>query len=298
MVETGEHRIRGHRQDPAHLLQPRAFRADPVHLPGIRLHRPVFVRMMTIDPNEFAGPDQMNPSRDPHPATAAPAQDQLVARKMAARHQMLGPGDQMPPPAVPYRAPPGAPGSAWRSGRRETNCERAFRTWRDTTPCLAAGAIFIPPVSGIMAGNEVVPRIRRGLRPPAGCPVSGGGTRQLQPRRPAASCRTIASAATAPTKVTVRPTGRLDTREGATAEAIQAVVPGRPDASELIRRIVSTDDDEVMPPPKSHKSRLAPGQIELLRRWIAEGAAWGRHGRWRNPCAPPCRRANTRSTRW
>jgi hypothetical protein len=79
---------------------------------------------------------------------------------------------------------------------------------------------------------------------------------------------------------------RLDTREGATADAIQAVVPGRPEASELIRRIVSTDEDEVMPPPKSHKARLKPGQTELLRRWIAEGAAWGRHWALEKPVRP------------
>jgi hypothetical protein len=79
---------------------------------------------------------------------------------------------------------------------------------------------------------------------------------------------------------------RLDTREGATADAIQAVVPGRPEASELIRRIVSTEEDEVMPPPKSHKPRLKPGQTELLRRWIAEGAAWGRHWALEKPVRP------------
>lgn len=80
---------------------------------------------------------------------------------------------------------------------------------------------------------------------------------------------------------------RLDTREGATAESIQAVVPGRPEASELIRRIIATDDDEVMPPPKSHKPRLAPGQVELLRRWIADGAVWGRHWALEKPVRPP-----------
>jgi len=79
---------------------------------------------------------------------------------------------------------------------------------------------------------------------------------------------------------------RLDTREGATADSIQAVVPGRPEASELIRRIVATDEDEVMPPPKSHKPRLAPGQVELLRRWIADGAVWGRHWALEKPVRP------------
>ncbi len=79
---------------------------------------------------------------------------------------------------------------------------------------------------------------------------------------------------------------RLDTREGATAASIQAIVPGRPEASELLRRIVSTEEDEVMPPPASHKARLSPRQVDLLRRWIAEGAVWGRHWALEPPVRP------------
>ena len=54
------------------------------------------------------------------------------------------------------------------------------------------------------------------------------------------------------------------------------IVPGKPDESTLIARITSTDPDAVMPPPDSHKT-LKPEQIEILRRWVAEGAEWGRH---------------------
>jgi len=64
---------------------------------------------------------------------------------------------------------------------------------------------------------------------------------------------------------------RLDTPAGA-----RALVPGEPDASELYRRIASADPDERMPPPDSGKS-LAPEEIEVLRRWIAEGAEWTEH---------------------
>ena len=54
------------------------------------------------------------------------------------------------------------------------------------------------------------------------------------------------------------------------------IVPGMPDASILMQRILSTDPDVVMPPADSHKV-LKPEQIETLRRWISEGAKWGRH---------------------
>ena len=71
---------------------------------------------------------------------------------------------------------------------------------------------------------------------------------------------------------------RLDTREGALAvhDGRATVVPGDLAASELVKRILSTNPDEVMPPPEA-KHDLSPQQIETLRRWVAEGAEWGQH---------------------
>jgi hypothetical protein len=68
---------------------------------------------------------------------------------------------------------------------------------------------------------------------------------------------------------------RLDLRDAALAK--EAFVPGKPEVSELIKRIITTDEDELMPPPKSHKARLTAAQTDILRRWIAEGAVWGKH---------------------
>lgn len=45
---------------------------------------------------------------------------------------------------------------------------------------------------------------------------------------------------------------------------------------ELVRRIFSTDPDERMPPPESHK-QLDEAQKELLKRWISEGAEYQPH---------------------
>jgi len=67
---------------------------------------------------------------------------------------------------------------------------------------------------------------------------------------------------------------RLDVREAALAK--EAFVPGKPEASELVKRLSLTDPDEVMPPPDSHK-KLSPEQKALLRRWIAEGAQYQNH---------------------
>ena len=82
---------------------------------------------------------------------------------------------------------------------------------------------------------------------------------------------------------------RLDTREGATAEndGVAAIVPGNLAASALWHRIRSTDPDEVMPPPKTHKS-LTAAQKDLLRRWIEEGAPYEKHWSFVPPAdAPP-----------
>src|SRR6266853_2318638 len=72
---------------------------------------------------------------------------------------------------------------------------------------------------------------------------------------------------------------RLDIREEALKKAESGeipIVPGKPDESEVIRRIFSTDRDELMPPPKAHKE-LTPAQKETFRRWIAEGAKYESH---------------------
>ncbi|MDC0288815.1 hypothetical protein OAL01_05130, partial [Rubripirellula sp.] len=71
---------------------------------------------------------------------------------------------------------------------------------------------------------------------------------------------------------------RLDTREGALADlgGYQAIVPGQPDESELIARILSDDVDEMMPPPDSHLP-LNSKEKALFRSWIEGGAEWEGH---------------------
>ncbi|MBI3861005.1 MAG: PSD1 domain-containing protein [Planctomycetia bacterium] len=71
---------------------------------------------------------------------------------------------------------------------------------------------------------------------------------------------------------------RLDSADGATAQRDggAAIVPKDPAGSELIRRITSTDESEQMPPAEAGKP-LSPEEIELLRRWIEQGAAFQTH---------------------
>ncbi|MBA4020190.1 MAG: hypothetical protein C0483_23770 [Pirellula sp.] len=71
---------------------------------------------------------------------------------------------------------------------------------------------------------------------------------------------------------------RLDRRDEAVKlrDGHAAIVPGKPELSELVARITSTDADVQMPPPDSNK-KLTPKQIALLKRWIAEGAEYQSH---------------------
>lgn len=77
---------------------------------------------------------------------------------------------------------------------------------------------------------------------------------------------------------------RLDVREAAIEHG--ALVPGKSSASELVRRIVSSDPDELMPPPASNRS-LSPAEREVLKRWVDEGAPWGKHWAFEPPVRPP-----------
>src|SRR3954469_4982654 len=80
---------------------------------------------------------------------------------------------------------------------------------------------------------------------------------------------------------------RLDTKEGAfrVKDDVAVIVPGKPVESELVRRITSKDPDEVMPSPKSNR-KLTPQQIDLLKRWIEQGAKWGVHWSFVPPVRP------------
>jgi mono/diheme cytochrome c family protein len=81
---------------------------------------------------------------------------------------------------------------------------------------------------------------------------------------------------------------RLDRFEFATAprpDASPAIVPGKLAESALIDRITATDPDDRMPPADSHK-QLKPEEIELLKRWVAEGAKYEKHWAFLPPTRP------------
>ena len=82
---------------------------------------------------------------------------------------------------------------------------------------------------------------------------------------------------------------RLDERAAAIEDrgSYAAIVPGDADSSELIARITSEFEFEQMPPPEAHKEPFQPHEIELIRRWIDDGATWSKHWAFEAPVKDP-----------
>jgi hypothetical protein len=82
---------------------------------------------------------------------------------------------------------------------------------------------------------------------------------------------------------------RLDVREDAIKtdkHGVAPIVPGKPGDSEVVRRIFSTDEDEIMPPPNAHRT-LTARQKETIKQWISQGAAYQRHWSLEPPIKAP-----------
>jgi hypothetical protein len=81
---------------------------------------------------------------------------------------------------------------------------------------------------------------------------------------------------------------RLDVKDDAfkpTKSGNFAIVPGDVSKSKLVERVTTKDPDEIMPPPKSGK-KLTAQQIDMLTRWIGQGAQWQTHWAFSKPQRP------------
>jgi hypothetical protein len=80
---------------------------------------------------------------------------------------------------------------------------------------------------------------------------------------------------------------RLDEPGSATAvrDGHAAIVPGKPSESELVKRLHTSDPDDLMPPPEA-KRPLSPEQMAVLERWVAQGAHYDRHWSFVPPRTP------------
>lgn len=88
---------------------------------------------------------------------------------------------------------------------------------------------------------------------------------------------------------------RLDLEDTAKDPKKKAIVPSKPDQSEIVYRIVTDDEEEIMPPADSGKS-LTDHEKKLITEWIAGGAPWSEHWAY----VPPVKHAlpTVKQTAW
>ena len=60
------------------------------------------------------------------------------------------------------------------------------------------------------------------------------------------------------------------------------IKPGNLDHSELIHRVMSNDEHQIMPPPEMKKP-LSPEEIDILKKWVTSGAKWSKHWAFEKP---------------
>ncbi|MEM8669168.1 MAG: PSD1 and planctomycete cytochrome C domain-containing protein [Planctomycetota bacterium] len=81
---------------------------------------------------------------------------------------------------------------------------------------------------------------------------------------------------------------RLDLEEAAKEDlgGYAAIVGGNLEESEIWQRIITEDEDLQMPPTDSHRKPLTKSEREAIRRWILDGAPWGKHWAFEKPVRP------------
>ena len=102
------------------------------------------------------------------------------------------------------------------------------------------------------------------------------------------SCPAIVSNATGRTTRVARRNSGWTCEEAAKPPAgsgERPIVPGKPDESELVRRIFAEDPDELMPPAAAN-SPLSDPERQTLKQWVAEGAKYDVHWAFRKPVKP------------
>ncbi len=114
--------------------------------------------------------------------------------------------------------------------------------------------------------------------------TAGGMDSNLQPAEFNLDIRPILSdrcfACHGPDEANRKTSLRFDTEEGAFTELAGggfAIVRGEPEKSVVLRRITSDNEAVRMPPAYLGHDRLSDREIDLIRRWIGQGARWQNH---------------------
>jgi hypothetical protein len=94
---------------------------------------------------------------------------------------------------------------------------------------------------------------------------------------------------------------RLDLREGAVVPAEASgkvpIIAGDAENSEVIKRVTSTKPNLVMPPPTAHNA-VTDEEVQLLKRWINEGAEYEGHWAYQTPVKPAIPEISEANEKW
>ena len=75
----------------------------------------------------------------------------------------------------------------------------------------------------------------------------------------------------------------LESQAKVDSDAFGPISPGNLSESEVWNRINSTDQNELMPPPDSHRKPLSAKEKATIQKWILDGARWGKHWSFERP---------------
>ena len=150
--------------------------------------------------------------------------------------------------------------------------------WPESDPSEAA-PVEVPQAEVIPTKAKDVPKVSLALE--IGDPISFN--RDIRP-----ILSDTCSACHGPDQNARKASLRFDVEDVAFGElpsGRRAVVPGDLEGSQLFQRIAAQDSDDIMPPSDFHKS-LNQEQIELIGRWILQGAKWESHWAFTPPERP------------
>src|SRR5688572_1916142 len=140
------------------------------------------------------------------------------------------------------------------------------------------------PSSDSMRRLAIVPHLLALVALPAAAGDKVDFQRQIRPLL-ADKCFACHGRDAAHREASLRLDGRAAALKGGDSE-LPAIVPGPPDKSELVRRILTADEGERMPPPDAKKS-LTAAEKELLKQWVAAGAEYEAHWAFTAPVRSP-----------
>lgn len=147
-----------------------------------------------------------------------------------------------------------------------TKRREAAQDWLDK-----AGPVAVPALAkGYPAGNEIDQFIAARIATVADQAAHKGSVDYFKQVQPLLETKCLECHRGAKAKGGLRLDTLVDARKGGESDGA-AIEPGKPDASALLARISSDDEDEVMPPKGE---RMTKSEIALLTTWIKEGASW------------------------